>query len=449
MKDISITYLKNSSSPMVFYINNRPYFYTVGGQLFRIDKSKVKIKVLARKFHSGNSYDRSFDDPNIHEVRNKLFPGLITLNDRSELHHYITSKHRMLLADNVLAMSPVFTSTYTSEGFLNQPRLYEQFFATLDKNNKIHTFFVGDEWNLPSQLHDERQLPLDKKVINSYSSGNWLLSILQTDNNDLYIWQPLHHRRRSRFKDVLHKIPGKEVKVLAKTLFFEHDVPLHYSEAFITDEGLFHIFKQRKDYQKYYAHLNHASMLLDKLYEGLLIYRVPLPENVSPDDVKELLSPHFNNLFLLTNEGKVYAIGKNTYYQRGTKEKLDPSEWNEIKYPEKIKQIDYTSSPGLFALSEDGNLYYHGDKNRGYLGLSKSARNYSPVRITQGIKGFKTGVKNIFFIDNHELPISFRWKNSHEASWDKLEFDMEAFKAMKDDVVITREGLSRLVSSIC
>lgn len=218
MKDISVTFLKNSS-PMVFYMNNRPYFYTGGGRLFRIDKSKVKIKVLARKFHSGGFYDRGFDDPNIREVSSDVYPGLITLNDRGELHHYIASRYRMLLADNVLAMSPVFTSTYTSEGFLNQPRLYEQFFATLDGNNKVHTFLVGDEWNLPSQLHDERQLPLDEKVIDSCSSGNWLLSILRTDNDNLYIWQPLHHRRRSRFKDVLYKIPGKEVKVLAKTLF--------------------------------------------------------------------------------------------------------------------------------------------------------------------------------------------------------------------------------------
>jgi len=449
MKDISVTFLKNSSSPMVFYVNDHPYFYTAGGQLFRIDKSKVKIKVLARKFHSEDSYDRSFDDPSIHEVSNDVYPGLITLNDRGELHHYIASRYRMLLADDVLAMSPVFTFTYTSESFLNQPRLYEQFFATLDKNNKIHTFFVGDEWNLPSQLHDERQLSLDEKVIDSYSSGNWLLSILRTDNNNLYIWQPLHHRRRSKFRDVLRKIPGKEVKVLAKTLFFEHNVPLHYSEAFITDEGLFHIFKQRKNYQKYYAHLSHASMLLDKLYEGLLIYRIPLPEDVNPDDVKELLSPHFNNLFLLTNEGRVYAIGKNTYYQRGTKEELNPSEWNEIEYPEKIKQIDYAPSPGLFALSENGNLYYHGDKNGGFFDVSESARIYSPIRVAQDIKGFKTGVKNMFFVDTHECPMSFKWEDPYEASWDKLEFDIRAFKAMRDDVVITREGLGKLVSSIC
>jgi len=450
MKDLNITFLKNSSSPMVFYVNDHPYFYTAGGQLFRIDKSKVKIKVLARKFHSGGSYDWSFDGPNIHQVSNDVYPGLVTLNDRGELHHHIASRYRMLLADNVLAMSPVFTSTYTSEGFLNQPRLYEQFFATLDKNNKIRTFFVGDEWNLPSQLHDERQLPLDKKVIDSYSSGNWLLSILRTDNDNLYMWQPLHHRRRSRFRDVLRKIPGKEVKVLAKTLFFEYNVPLYYSEAFITDEGLFHVFKQRKDYQKYYTHLSHASMLLDKLYEGLLVYHVPLPKDVSPDDVKELLSPHFNNLFLLTNGGKVYSIGKNTYNQRGTTKKLKPDEWNEIEYPEKIKQIDYINTlPGLFALSESGNLYYHGKKGEELSKILKGVKTSSPVKIMQGIKGFKTGVKNIFFIDDHELPISFKWKNPHETSWDKLEFDIEAFKAMRDDVVITREGLSRLISSIC
>ena len=113
---------------------------------------------------------------------------------------------------------------------------------------------------------------------------------------------------------------------------------------------------------------------------------IPLPSGITPDDVKDIQVVANNNVFLLDNDGRVYSMGKNGYNQRGTTKKLKVSEWNQIEYPEKIKQIAVGNVPGIFALSENGNLYYHGYNERGYYLITGRKSNISkPTKILDNV----------------------------------------------------------------
>ena len=117
------------------------------------------------------------------------------------------------------------------------------------------------------------------------------------------------------------------------------------------------------------------------------IYELPLPDNISPEDIKDIDTGYkYDTLFVLINDGKVYSLGKNTYYQRGTTKKLDPHKWNQIEYPEPIKQIWAAHFPGLFAVSESGNLYYHGYNEGGYYLFTERKSNVSkPLKIAENV----------------------------------------------------------------
>ena len=205
-------------------------------------------------------------------------------------------------------------------------------------------------------------------------------AILQDDNNNLFIW-----RDKLRINESI-KLPGKRINIVSSGEDFtqgDEYIRVHFA---LTDKGLFlfhdpekkNIFEGVADLQQ-----------IESGHEHTRLYEIPLPENISPDDIKSFEFIKDSNMFLLTNKGKVYSIGKNTYYQRGTTKKLDPHKWNQIKYPEKIVSIAPARlKPGLFALSENGNLYYHGysEGSYSYPITNRKSNIAKPLKIMEGVR---------------------------------------------------------------
>jgi len=212
-----------------------------------------------------------------------------------------------------------------------------------------------------------------KKV---YPTGD-TYAILQDTANNLFIWEEGYSA-----SDMV-QVPGKEVRLMVSTKTDPSGGILHKADLVLTNEGLF---------------LFHSSR------HGVLLRKVDLPKTVHPDDIKAIETFTIHNIFLLTNDGGVYATGENDYYQRGSKKKLNPDSWNEIKYPEKIKQLGISyKKPGLFALSENGNLYYHGYNEDGYYPVTGRKSNISePIKILEGIKSIWTPRFNDLSIQDPE-----------------------------------------------
>jgi len=212
------------------------------------------------------------------------------------------------------------------------------------------------------------------KVFHATSGRN---VVLQTSDNKLYLFY-------LGSTNEVHELPGSECYLYKQ---YAPSLSKYIKSKYIllTNKGLYGL--------KYYGHKSTATCFpietgnRRKLTYNIDIYKLPLPDNVSPDHVRDIGTGYkYDTLFLLTNDGEVYSLGKNTYYQRGTTKKLDPHKWNQIEYPEPIKQICASQYPGLFALSENGNLYYHGYNEGSYYSFTGRKSNVSkPLKIAENV----------------------------------------------------------------
>jgi len=360
MKDI-IKVLNSPYLPSIMYINGISHIYGNDDSLYRIDTHPEKVIAIGFKFTDHEINMTAYDRREIRDLMKYGYPGTYILTDRGNLIHYVDPSFRFVLGNNILAMTIPFSGYYTQGNYAKYPQPSSSDFAILTNDNIVHIVKSGKMDKLPEITDIKRNLPLDERVIRGYNLGNRLLTVLQTDNDKLYMWEPSHPGLSpDSYEDHLYEIPGKEVKKVSKSVVYTSSIPAYYTDAFVTDEGLFHVLEYSHAFRQFYRHIKGDPIISHKLYGQFFIYNIDLPERVSPDDIEEILAPHYSNLFLLDKQGKVYSIGENDYYQRGMRKHLNPRKWNQIEYPEPIKQIHYGKSPGLFALSKSGNLYYHG-----------------------------------------------------------------------------------------
>ena len=242
------------------------------------------------------------------------------------------------------------------------------------------TVIDTDMQNLKS--FDESHISGINHVKNFFNLSGRGYGILQDGKDRLFLWEGEHGINES------FQIPGKDVKQILTGYDKQSE---KYVDYILTDKGLFLNLHFETPVPSFLAP-DDEEKPAKLTSESYRLYEIPLPKNISPDNIKEISCIDMNNLFLLTDNGEVYAIGKNNYSQRGTSEELKIYEWNKIKYPEKIKQLaSVIPSPygdgGLFALSESGNLYYHGYNRDGYYPIvgEKSTVN-EPLKIAENIE---------------------------------------------------------------
>ena len=263
-------------------------------------------------------------------------------------------------------------------------------YATKTIDGDIHKI-VGDKYYVKDILYDEFHLKEDNVVGGVFSRDRGMF-LFKPDGtielkNDEYP-ETLKIKGINGIKNVYNVFP------FANCVIQDKDGDLFYwtwsfpSELQSTLKG--------KEIKKFAFHMDpvkgggSAAVLTDKLLYHIGFHikfsRLDLPDGLSPDDIKDIQVIANSNIFLLDNNGKVYARGKNGYNQRGTTKKLKVDSWNEIEYPEKIKQIAAGNVPGLFALSENGNLYYHGYNENGYYPMTNRKSNISkPMKVMEGI----------------------------------------------------------------
>lgn len=447
-----IKFPDSSLSPVVFYINKVPHVYDNSGMLVRIDTEPTNVKALALKFKS--TYNLSVygypEDRTIDELKRELFVGSVILDDKGRLLHTTSVNSKLQLGENIIAITLPYSTKYDSDNLAGRPYLLNTAFVALDKDNQVHTY-QGGNFIKPPKEDDVRELTFDKKVVDSYSLSNRLFTILKTDDNELYIWQPLHKGKKFQYKDILHKIPGKEIKNISHSILYDKGVPIYYTDAFLTDEGLFHIARLPQGTRNIHSYLNTSPSFQHSIYKKFVIYSVNLPEKVTPDDVKQIISPPYNNLFLLTNDGEVYAIGKNTYYQRGTNDTLDPFVWNKIKYPDKIDRIECARpSPGLFAISESGDLYYHGyNENARYKFTGRKTNITYPRKVKSDVSYILCGSNDVLLIDERGIPLSFfeSFKNFYDTS--KFIINTLALHTISKSKPINKSMIYGLLQNVC
>jgi len=165
---------------------------------------------------------------------------------------------------------------------------------------------------------------------------------------------------------------------------------------------------------------------------------------VDPKDIASIKLTSLGNIFLLTNKKEVYVIGGNGYYQCGVSKKHDTFTWNKIKYPEPIKQIETVYNiPGLFALSENGNLYYHGYNEGSYYPITNRKSNVSkPLKIMEGVDGI-IGDTNIVFQNN--IPVRLLNAPSKKC----VVFAKDIFNNVYSRLRYTKSFIHRLISLSC
>ena len=216
-------------------------------------------------------------------------------------------------------------------------------------------------------------------------------------------------------------------------------------------------------------HVKSGAILTDKAlyYIESGIDSIAFPDNLTPDDIKDIQVITDSNLFLLTNDGKVYAIGRNGYNQRGTAKKLKPDEWNQIEYPERIKQIATGNIPGLFAVSESGNLYYHGYNERGYYPFTGRKSNISkPMKILEDVaslwwinnpqgktmKSFELG-NMLLFLDNEgvlrKLVNRHTWKDVELAKKYPTMIPSNIYGKLFPNLIMNKEMLLSFIGYKC
>jgi len=302
------------------------------------------------------------------------------------------------------------------------------------------------------------EFPHFDRVVNSYYLGQAnnikkvyptrdTYAILQDAANNLFIWKEDYSA-----SDMV-QIPGKEVRLMVSTRTDPSGGTLHKADLVLTDEGLF---------------LFHGSRY------GVSSRKIDFPKTVHPDNIKAIETFTIHNIFLLTNDGRVYATGENDYYQRGSKKKLDTDSWNEIKYPEKIKQLGISyQKPGLFALSESGNLYYHGYNEGSYYPITGRKSNISkPMKILEGIKSIWTPRFDYFSIqdpvhstlwvypvwlfdstgDFFMLPVKPLVDNDYKSSLVKSPskvYPADVYKMVSNDIIYTPYMIHATLQSNC
>jgi len=448
-----IKFPDSSLSPVVFYINEVPHVYDDSGTLVRIDTQPTNVKTLALKF-KGTYRLPVYDYPEgmtIDKLKRDLFVGSVILDDKGRLFHTTSVNSKLQLGENIIAMTLPYSTKYDSDNLAGHPYLINTTFVVLDKDNQVHTYQGGNFIKPPKEEGDVRKLTFDKKVVDSYSLGNRLFTILKTDDNELYIWQPLHKGRKSQYKDILYRIPGKEIKNISRSILYDESVPIYYTDAFLTDEGLFHIARLPQGNKNIRSYLNKSPSFQHSIYKKFTVYSVDLPEKVTPDDVKQIISPSYNNLFLLTNDGEVYAIGKNTYYQRGTDDRLDLFKWNKIKYPDKIDRIECARpSPGLFAISESGDLYYHGyNEYSRYKFTGRSTNITYPRKVKSNVSHILCSTVNILLIDKEGIPLSFFKSSDDFYDTSKFIINTSALHTISKSKLIDKNMVHGLLQHIC
>ena len=298
-------------------------------------------------------------------------------------------------------------------------------------------------------------------IKNYYAPSGKHYAILQDNKNRLFLWSG-----GVEIAGGSVRIPGSKVNHI-----FYDVAPQSFSYYYfvLTDEGLYNYHNSKALILPYLTENSIASVSHSLLSHQ---HQIVLPESIDIDNIKDITTVPMSNLFLLTNDGKVYSIGKNGYYQRGTSKKLKIDEWNEIKYPEKIKQIASTITyPGLFALSENGNLYYHGYNGEGYYPITNRRSSIgTPLKIAEDItsvlslnikiyppdRSGKTplAVDPVFITDNEGelamIPVKFLERGDYDVftSGDKM-YIPSFYKTLAHDLIHTPNSLKALLEVVC
>lgn len=234
-------------------------------------------------------------------------------------------------------------------------------------------FFHFTNGLLFSNSYEKKSAILKDNISECYSIDMDSRGIIKTKDNKLYYvyYDAVSPSLESSI------LPGSELKFYKRLKGYKKTF---FGTVFLTDKGLYGIIRTDTKGLKF---LNEPGMPLSNEDE---LYPIQLPENVNIEDIKDVDGIVRYNLFLLTKQGDVYAIGTSRFHQRGTGEEIDAGKWNKIKYPEPIKQIFVTVKPRVFALSESGNLYYHGyNEDNGFRLFSHNRNIESPTKIDEGV----------------------------------------------------------------
>jgi len=346
---MSIVSSRRDSPDNVVYVNDTPYYiHLTHNEFVRIGKAGDHVKSVG------------YISRNFYKLVNDI---LYRTEDQNE----------GIIAKGVQA------ALYNPEG-LHSP---EGQCCVFIKNGIVHYYSDNFKNTTPSDV------PIvNGNIIKAFHATSGRSVVLQTSDNKLYLFC-------LGSTSEAYRLPGSRC-YLYKQYAPNFDSYDKSKYILLTDKGLYGL--KYRDYASTVAHLPIETGNKKSLTHNIDIYKLPLPNNVSPDHVKDIDTGYkYDTLFLLTDEGKVYSIGKNTYYQRGTTKKLKPDEWNEIKYPEPIKQICASQYPGLFAVSESGNLYYHGYNEGGHYSFTGRKSNTSkPLKIAENVDSICTAFSRVY-----------------------------------------------------
>jgi len=415
-----IEIFKNSQDNIV-YINDAPYY-----EIFRETDSLVRIGSRGEQIKSAGVYEGS------------VFK--VTDNNKCFVGRY--NKDFRLLKEDVVG------------AFVNN----SQELILLTPDGKI---FAYDIKTPKLSFKYEDNMKGLHNIDNVYTFDRSPYVVIQDRQKGLFLWDG------ERALQTI-KIPGNTV--LDRTSFYypSHGFSTHFV---LTDEGLYVFCPSNKQggVPLYISKSGEESTHLSS--SQVKFYKIPLPEGISPSDVSGMEISNITNLFLLTNDGKVYSVGKNGYYQRGTTKKLKIDEWNEIKYPEKMKQIaSIITYPILFALSENGNLYYHGYNENGYYPVTGRKSNVSkPLKIAENIKSvWASGISlsfplnnakhiethPVFLVDNngdfYMIPHKFLAGRKHNLiESPKKVYPVVMYNLLRNDLLFTPNMISVMVKNNC
>jgi|GEM_PF-4203425 len=254
-----------------------------------------------------------------------------------------------------------------------------------DKKIKVYELYSTKQRSSPNEIIDTKF-----NVKNVYHGAVPNVAIVETEKGSFHIWKITSSRlytdtHKIEETPIGHKLYGyKSAEDILQSIKTSTHVAL-------TNKGFFVLGHSMRESDVNIKPTKASSAFHQKIKDHER-FCISLPENIKQEDIKDFQILPEHNIFILTNSGEVYSIGSNRYGERGTTKKLDSLTWNKIKYPEPIKQIEVAPhKPGVFALSESGNLYYHGYNEEGYYPITGKKSSISrPVKIAENID-------NIFF----------------------------------------------------
>jgi len=388
----------NESPPYVIYVNGAPYFITPSSNTNR----SIKNMTVKKLGYVGESIDDAFSvyvkkyTPSQHRASSGSRAGVnppSTSGDYTTVPIYV--KHNTLFHDDKPLMKDIIGVLEKGE----RDALTKQYGA-IDKEGYVYSYRKGNDSKTPI-IQNPGKFKIEsigKPLKKSYYIHD-TARLLETVDGKLYFFSPANFQEYDVKQAI--ELPGKFITAGSYTPTQQANICL----GVVTSEGLF-LFAKKHMLGKGEFIGSLSSKGLKETYKVGSVYKISLPENVKPEDIKSVQVIEDKNMYLLTRQGKAYSIGDNDHYQRGTKEKLDPSEWNEIKYPEKIKQIEVKNVCGLFALSESGDLYYHGYNENGFYPITKHKSDIdSPVKVMDNVQFIISGhVESLFAFDNEGIP---------------------------------------------